>query len=416
MTDQRNRNMPEIMAPAGSFESLAAAMQAGAGSVYFGAGKLNMRSRSSVNFSPSDLSEISRRCQDHGVRSYLTLNTVIYDADVDDAYRLADHALECGISAVIASDMSVIQHARSIGLEVHLSTQCNLTNREALRFYSAWADVVVLARELTLEQFAALHRFIIEEEIKGPSGRLLKLEIFVHGALCMAVSGKCYMSLDLYNRSANRGECVQPCRRSYTLHDKEENFEIAVENEFLMSPKDLCTIGFLDCIIEAGASVLKIEGRGRSPEYVKEVVCCYKEAAESVCNGTYSSERILAWTERLRGVYNRGFWDGYYLGQTMGEWSDTYGSKASRHKEYIGTVENYYRRIGVAEIRIDTGSASPGEEILIIGPTTGVYETVIKELRDDAGVIQKAEKGAVCSLPVKDIVRRGDKVYKWVGR
>lgn len=415
MTAQTSKFIrPEIMAPAGSFESLMAAIQGGADSVYFGAGRLNMRSASSVNFSPADLEEISSRCAEHGLRSYLTLNTILYDSELQEAEEMIRLAVRCGISAIIASDPWVITRAHGEGMEVHISTQCNISNREAVRFYARYADVMVAARELSLEQVGDLYRFIQQENICGPSGKPVRLELFAHGALCMAVSGKCYLSLDNYNRSANRGACVQPCRRKYLLTDREDAYAIEVDHEYLMSPKDLCTIGFLDRLVGAGASVLKIEGRGRSPEYVKTVTACYAEAAAALAEGTYSPGKAEAWTERLKMVYNRGFWEGYYLGKHTGEWAGIHGSAAGRKKEYIGMVANYYSKIGVAEIRMDSGRLSCGDDVVINGPTTGVCETRVAELHDDFGRVESATKGSLCSFAVPAVVRRGDKVYRWV--
>jgi len=402
----------EIMAPAGSYASLAAALQAGAGSVYFGVGKLNMRSRSSNNFSLDDLKNIAALCSDQGVKTYLTLNTIIYDEEMEEMRRAVECAKVSGISAVIASDISVMEYARQVGLEVHISTQCNITNLAAVRFYSRFADVVVTARELSLEQVRSIAEGIKREGIKGPSGNLVALEIFVHGAFCMAVSGKCYLSLDHMNYSANRGACLQLCRRSYMVTDKEEGFEIELDNEYMMSPRDLCTIGFIDKILDAGVRVLKIEGRGRSADYVKTVVGCYQEAVQSVSDGTYTQEKIDAWTKRLAKVFNRGFWDGYYLGRTMGEWSGRYGSQATHRKHYAGKVTNYFSRLQVAEIKLESSGISKGEQLMIIGPTTGVLEFDLKGVRLDDRETDAANKGDVCSIPVPVLVRRGDKLFK----
>lgn len=404
----------EIMSPVGSYESLAAAIQGGAGSVYFGVGSLNMRSRSSQNFSLEDLVEISRRCKRDNVRSYLALNTIIYDEELETMRHYVDAAKANNISAIIASDISVMEYARSQGVEVHISTQCNVTNIEAVRFYARWADVVVLARELSLKQIYAITQAIEREQIKGPSGDLVQIEIFVHGALCMAVSGKCYLSLDNFNSSGNRGACFQPCRRSYIVKDKENELELEIDHEYIMSPKDLKTIDFLDRILKAGVTVLKIEGRGRSPEYVKTVTECYHEAVEAYQNGTFMQEKIDRWNERLSGVYNRGFWDGYYLGRKMGEWTDRYGSLALKKKVYVGKITNFFQKLDVAELKMEAGTLRVGDEVRILGETTGVVEDVISEIRVDLKPVESCEKGGVCSIPSKTLLRRGDKLYKIV--
>lgn len=404
----------EIMSPVGSYEALAAAIQSGAGSVYFGVGQMNMRSRSSANFSLDDLENICNICKAHNVRSYLTVNTIIYNQEIEEMQQLLEHAQKCGISAIIASDFAVIQYCQKIGLEIHISTQCNITNVEAVRFYAQFADVVVLARETELRQVAEISRKIKEENICGPNGKLVQLEMFIHGALCMAVSGKCYLSLDNFNASANRGACLQPCRRAYKVQDYDSEIELAIENKYIMSPKDLCTIGFLDKIIKAGVTVLKIEGRGRSPEYVKMVTQCYHEALNAIKNNNYTQEKIEEWTTRLRSVYNRDFWDGYYLGRTLGEWSERYGSQATRTKQYIGKVTNYFSKLQVAEILIETQELKREDSILIIGPTTGVYEDSVQEIRVELQPVEVAEKGIFCSIPVKETVRRGDKLYRWI--
>ncbi len=402
----------EIMAPVGSYEALSAAIQAGAGSVYFGIGHLNMRSRSAKNFSLEDLRTIADICASHGVKSYVTVNTVVFDEEMDEMRSLLDTVKNAGVSAIIASDQSVIQYARKIGVEVHISTQTNVTNTEAVRYYSQFADVVVTARELSLKQVENIYKNIEKEHITGPSGNLVRLEAFCHGALCMAVSGKCYLSLDNFNSSANRGACVQPCRRGYEVWDRDHEVNLAIENEYIMSPKDLCTLPFLDKVLNAGVKVLKIEGRGRSPEYTKVTVKVYREAVDAVFEGTFTEEKVKAWTERLGSVYNRGFWDGYYLGRKMGEWTEKYGSQATKTKLFVGTVTNYFAKINVAEIRMETHELNIGDEIMIIGPTTGVYEDVIREIRVDLEPIDSAKKGELCSIPVTDLVRRGDKVYK----
>lgn len=402
----------EIMAPVGSYEALSAAIQAGAGSVYFGIGHLNMRSRSTKNFSLEDLRTIAEICASHGVKSYVTVNTVVFDEEMDEMRSLLDTIKNAGVSAIIASDQSVIQYARKIGVEVHISTQTNVTNTEAVRYYSQFADVIVTARELSLKQVENIYKNIEKEHITGPNGNLVRLEAFCHGALCMAVSGKCYLSLDNFNSSANRGACVQPCRRGYEVWDRDREVNLAIENEYIMSPKDLCTLPFLDKVLNAGVKVLKIEGRGRSPEYTKVTVKVYREAVDAILEGTFTEEKVNAWTERLKSVYNRDFWDGYYLGRKMGEWTEKYGSQATKTKLFVGTVTNFFAKINVAEIRMETHELNIGDEIMIIGPTTGVYEDVIKEIRVDLASADSAKKGELCSIPANDLVRRGDKVYK----
>ncbi len=404
----------EIMAPVGSYESLMAAIQGGANAVYFGIGKLNMRSRSSKNFTLDDLAEISKICHQNNIRSYITLNTVIFDKEIDEVKEIINAAKQNEITAIIASDISVIQYARSQNVEVHMSTQTNITNIEAVQFWSLFADVMVTARELSLVQVAEITRQIEERQIKGPSGKLIQIEIFAHGALCMAVSGKCYLSLDNMNHSANRGACLQLCRRGYKVSDLEGEHELEIDNEYIMSPKDLKTIGFLDKILKAGVKVLKIEGRGRSADYVKVVSQCYREAANAVCEGNYTPENIAIWEERLKRVYNRGFWDGYYMGKKLGEWTENYGSLASKKKVYAGVVTNYFTKLGVAEIKLEAQDLNIGDDIQIHGPTTGVYEATVSEIRLELEPVSKAEKGSNCSIPVKDIVRRMDKVYKIV--
>lgn len=401
------------MSPVGSYESLMAAIQAGAGSVYFGVGNMNMRSRSAANFTNEDLQKITDICKEHHVRSYLTVNTIIYNNEVDEVHQLIDLAKQCEVSAIIAFDWAVIQYCRKIGMEVHISTQCNITNIEAVRFYAQFADVMVLAREVTLAQAADICKSIKDEHICGPSGQLVQIEMFVHGALCMAVSGKCYLSLDNLGYSANRGACLQPCRRKYRVKDDESDMELLVDGKYIMSPKDLCTIGFLDKVIKAGVSILKIEGRGRSAEYVKMVTACYHEALQAIEDDSFTQEKVNQWMDKLRSVYNRDFWDGYYLGRTMGEWTERYGSQATRVKTHIGKITNYYANIGVAEIYVETGSLNLGENILISGPTTGVYEAVLNEIRVDLKPTDHADKGVYCSIPTTELVRRGDKVYKW---
>lgn len=404
----------EIMAPVGSYEALSAAIQAGAGSVYFGIGKLNMRSRSAKNFTLDDLRQIAEICNQNDVKSYVTVNTVIYDEEMEEMHQLLDAIKANGISAIIASDQSVIQYARRLGIEVHMSTQCNITNIEAVKYYSQFADVMVTARELNVNQVKRITEQIEQQQIRGPKGDLVRIEIFCHGALCMAISGKCYLSLDNYNSSANRGACLQLCRRGYEVRDREEGIELAIENEYIMSPKDLCTLPFLDKVLDAGVEVLKIEGRGRSPEYTKVTVAVYHEAIKAIEEGSFTQEKVDAWMERLRSVYNRDFWDGYYLGRKTGEWTQVYGSQATKTKLYVGQITNYFSKLGVAEIRMETHDLNVGDEIMIIGPTTGVYEDTIEEIRVDLKSVQQTVKGEACSLPVKSLVRRGDKVYKMV--
>jgi putative protease len=404
----------EIMAPAGSYESLMAAIQGGADSVYFGIGQLNMRAASSNNFTLNDLKNIVSICKENGLKSYITINVVVYDNEIQQMKQIVEAAAESGITAVIASDQSVINHSFSKGLEVHLSTQLNITNVEAIKFYSQWADVAVLARELNITQVRYICETIRKEDIRGPRGDLMKIEMFAHGALCMAISGKCYLSLHENNRSANKGACYQTCRKSYLVTEKETGYELEVDNEYIMSPKDLCTIGFLDKIIDSGVRVLKIEGRARSAEYVKTVVSCYDEAIKSIVSGTFSSEKTGEWTTKLSTVFNRGFWDGYYLGQKIGEWTDSYGSSASRRKVYIGKITNYFTKVSVAEIKLESGNLYKGDTIMIIGPTTGVIEYNVEEIRVDLKETATALKGELCSIKTDILLRRSDKVYKWV--
>ncbi|MBQ2852328.1 MAG: U32 family peptidase [Bacteroidales bacterium] len=409
---KKDYNDIEIMAPVGSYEALSAAIQAGAGSVYFGIGRLNMRSKSTKNFTLDDLHNIATICNEHNVKSYVTINTVVFDEELDEMRQLVDAVKSNNISAIIASDQSVIQYARQIGVEVHMSTQCNITNIEAVKYYSQFADVMVTAREVAVEQVKAITRKIEEQNIRGPKGELVRIETFCHGALCMAVSGKCYLSLDNFNTSANRGACVQPCRRGYEVTDRDKEITLAIENEYIMSPKDLCTLPFLDKLLDAGVKILKIEGRGRSPEYTKVTVGVYSEAVDAIQKGEFTEEKITAWTERLRSVYNRDFWDGYYLGRKTGEWTQRYGSQATKTKVFIGTVTNFFSKINVAEIRMETHDLKVGDDIMIIGPTTGVYEDKISEIRVDLKAVDSTEKGELCSIPTKDVIRRGDKVYK----
>lgn len=402
----------EVMAPVGSYEALSAAIQAGAGSVYFGIGKLNMRSKSTKNFNLDDLGVISNICHENGVKSYVTVNTVVFDEEIEEMHALLDAVKANGISAVIASDQSVIQYAREIGVEVHISTQCNITNIEAVKYYSQFADVMVTARELNINQVRHITEEIERRNITGPGGDLVRIEVFCHGALCMAVSGKCYLSLDNFGTSANRGACVQPCRRGYEVTDRDKEITLAIENEYIMSPKDLCTLPFLDKVLASGVKVLKIEGRGRSPEYTKLTVSVYREAVDAVRNGTFDEEKVAAWLARLKSVYNRDFWDGYYLGRKMGEWTTKYGSQATKTKLFVGTVTNFFGKISVAEIRMETHDIKLGDEIMIIGPSTGVYEDTVREIRVDLNPVEISVKGELCSIPTNDTVRRGDKVYK----
>ena len=401
----------EIMSPVGSYEALYAAIDAGADSVYFGVEGLNMRSRSANNFTIEDLKNIADIASQNGVKTYLTLNTIVYDSELDYMREILNAAKQSGVSAVIAADLAVISYARSINLEVHLSTQCNITNREAVKFFSQFADVIVTARELSLDKVKDITTWIKENNIKGPSGRMLEIECFVHGALCMAVSGKCYISLDNANQSANRGACLQFCRRPYKVTDLDGGTELMIDNQYIMSPKDLKTLNFLDKVLDAGVRVLKIEGRGRSPEYVKVVTRVYKEAAQAWLNGEWSEEKLEKWNEDLKKVYNRGFWDGYYLGQRVGEWTKKYGSQATTKKTFIGTVTNYFKNISVAEIKIETGELNVGDNIYIMGTTTGVYEDRVEEIRVDLQPTQKTVKGDFCSIATKSVVRRGDKLY-----
>jgi len=404
----------EIMAPAGSYDSLMAAIQGGADSVYFGVEQLNMRAASSNNFTLDDLRKIVTICRKNGLKSYLTVNVVIYDQEIEQMHRIVDAAVENGITAIIASDLSVINYAFSKGIEIHLSTQLNITNIESLKFYSQWADVAVLARELNIGQVRHIYDSIREQNIRGPKGDLVKIEMFVHGALCMAISGKCYLSLHENNKSANRGECYQTCRKSYIATGKESGYELEIDNDYIMSPKDLCTIGFLDKLIDAGVKVLKIEGRARSAEYVKEVSKCYDEAVKAITDGSFSTEKTDEWKRRLATVFNRGFWDGYYLGQKMGEWNTNYGSSATKRKLYIGKITNYFTKLNVAEIKLENGDLKKGDTILITGPTTGVIEYTTAEIRVDLKVTEIALKGQLCSIKTADYLRRSDKVYKWV--
>ena len=404
----------EIMAPVGSRESLAAAIQAGANSVYFGIGQLNMRSHSANHFTIDDLRDIASTCNSHGIKTYLTVNTIIYDGDIETMHEIVDAAKEAHISAVIASDVAVMTYCNRIGVEVHLSTQLNISNIEALRFYAQFADVVVLARELNMDQVAAIYRQIEEQHICGPKGELIRIEMFCHGALCMAVSGKCYMSLHNANRSANRGECVQICRRSYTATDNETGNQLEIDNKYIMSPKDLKTIRFIDRMMESGVRVFKIEGRARGPEYVYTVVSCYREAIGSVIDGTFTEERKDGWDERLATVFNRGFWDGYYQGQTLGEWNKHYGSAATEKKVLVGKVMKYFSKLSVAEVAVEATTFDRGDRLLITGPTTGVMYLDATEIRYDLHPVDTAQQGWRVYIPVSGKVRPNDKLFKLV--
>ena len=404
----------EIMAPVGSRESLAAALSAGADSVYFGIENLNMRARSSNTFTIGDLREIAATCDEHGVKSYLTVNTIIYDEDMPLMHRIVDAAREAGISAVIAADVAVIDYAARTGMEVHLSTQLNISNVEALRFYSRFADVVVLARELNLDQVAEIHRHIVEDNICGPGGRQVRIEMFCHGALCMAVSGKCYLSLHELGASANRGACMQVCRRGYIVKDRESDIELEVDNKYIMSPKDLKTIHFLNKMMDAGVRVFKIEGRARGPEYVLTVVQCYKEAVRAYVEGTFTEEKVAAWDERLQTVFNRGFWDGYYLGRRLGEWSSSYGSQATERKVYVGKAIKHFGNIGVAEFLLEAGELNVGDKLLVTGTTTGAFYMTLDEARVDLRPVQTVHKGEYFSTKTPVKVRPNDKLYRMV--
>ena len=404
----------EIMSPVGSYESLMAAIQGGADSIYFGIEGLNMRARSANNFTIEDLHEIVRICKENNLKSYLTVNTIIYDNDMDLMRKIVDAAKEANLSAIIASDVAVMMYARTIGVEVHLSTQLNITNTESLRFYAQFADVVVLARELNLDQVASIYKDIVEQEIKGPSGELIRIEMFCHGALCMAVSGKCYLSLHEKNRSANRGDCNQICRRGYTVKDKDGDIELDIENEYIMSPKDLKTIHFMNKMMDAGVRVFKIEGRARGPEYVSIVTSCYKEAVKAYIDGTFEEEKIDVWNEKLATVFNRGFWDGYYLGQRLGEWTHRYGSGATKRKVYIGKAVKHFTNIGVTEFLVEAQSISEGEELLITGPTTGAIFLTAEDMRVDLNPASEVAKGESFSIKTAEKIRPNDQLYKMV--
>lgn len=401
------------MAPVGSYESLRSAINAGADAVYFGVEGLNMRSRSSVNFTLDDLRRIADICDENGVKSYLTVNTIIYDEDMEKMRAIIDAVACSGISAIIASDMAAILYARSKGVEVHISTQLSVSNTETLRYYAQFADVVVLARELNLDQVKAIHEAIIRDDIRGPRGELVRIEMFCHGALCMAVSGKCYLSLHQMNSSANRGACTQICRRGYTVTDRETGDQLDVENKYIMSPKDLRTIHFLNKMADAGVRVFKIEGRARGPEYVDIAVRCYSEALEALCDGSYTDERIAGWENELAKIFNRGFWDGYYLGQRLGEWSSKYGSSATRVKEYRAKGVRYFSKLGVAEFYMEAGELHPGDEVVITGPTTGTLILTLDEIRVDLKPVDTVGKGQSFSIAVPSKVRPSDKLYFW---
>lgn len=404
----------EIMAPVGSRECLTAALQAGADSIYFGIEHLNMRAHSAGAFTINDLKEIASVCNDNGVKSYLTINTIIYEEDIVLMRKIVDAAKESGISAVIASDIAVMQYCNKVGVEVHLSTQLNISNSEALRFYAQFADVAVLARELNMNQVEKIHRVIVNENIRGPKGDLIRIEMFCHGALCMAISGKCYLSLHQLGKSANRGECMQVCRRGYIVKDRESDIELEIDNKYIMSPKDLKTIRFMDSMIKAGVRVFKIEGRARSAEYVKTVVSCYKEALNACLDGTFNDEKKEDWDKRLSTVFNRGFWDGYYLGQRLGEWSDKYGSQATERKVYIGKGIKYFSKLEVGEFLIEAGEMRVGDKLLITGPTTGAVYLTLEEARVDLGQTDIVHKGSYVSFKVPVKIRPNDKLYKIV--
>ena len=404
----------EIMAPAGSYESLTAAIQGGADAIYFGIEGLNMRARSSNNFTIDDLHQIAQICREHNLKSYLTVNTIIYNNDMALMRRIVDAAKEAKLSAIIAADVAVMTYARSVGVEVHLSTQLNITNSESLRFYAQFADVVVLARELNLDQVATIHRDILEQQIKGPSGELIRIEMFAHGALCMAVSGKCYLSLHEKNLSANRGACNQICRRGYIVHDKDSEIELEIDNEYIMSPKDLKTIHFMNKMMDAGVRVFKIEGRARGPEYVRIVTSCYREAVEAYCDGSFTEEKINDWNERLATVFNRGFWDGYYLGQRLGEWTHRYGSGATKRKVYVGKAIKHFGNLGVTEFLVETQSVKQGDELLITGPTTGALFVTADDIRVNLNTVPEAVKGDHFSIRTNEKIRPNDQLYKMV--
>lgn len=408
-----NRKDFEIMAPVGSWESLTAAWQGGADAIYFGIEGLNMRSKSSVNFTLDDLHTIAGWCREHGMKSYLTVNTVVYDSDIDYMHKIVDAAREAQISAVIASDMATILYARSVGVEVHISTQVNVSNSEAVKFYAQYADVMVMARELNLDQVKRIHDNILAGDVRGPHGEPVRIEMFCHGALCMAISGKCYLSLHETNSSANRGACRQICRRSYVVTDRDTGDELAIDNKYIMSPKDLKTIHFMNKMIDAGVRVFKIEGRARGAEYVRTVVSCYNEAINSIIDGTYGDDKIADWNERLARVFNRGFWDGYYLGQRLGEWTSKYGSSATRVKQYAAKGIRYFTKLGVAEFLMEAGELRVGDEVIITGPTTGAVPVTVDEIRVDLKPVERTVKGEHFSIKVGEKVRPSDKLFVW---
>ena len=416
MAEKYSRKDIEIMAPVGSYESLSAAIQGGANAIYFGVEKLNMRSGSSFNFTLEDLTKIVGICKENNLKTYLTVNCIIYDNDMQNMREVIDCAKSSGVTAIIASDQAAIFYARQVGVEVHISTQLNISNIETVAFYAQFADVVVLARELNLEQVRYIYDEISRRNICGPRGELIQIEMFVHGALCMAISGKCYLSLHDSNASANKGSCRQICRRSYEVKDKDTGAELVIENEHIMSPKDMCTIDFIDRVIEAGVRVLKIEGRARPAEYVKRVCMCYDEAINSIIEDTYTDEKVAAWKEKLSTVFNRGFWGGYYLGTRLGEWSNNYGSSATKTKVYVGKVTNFFSKLGVAEILVEASPLSKGEEIIITGETTGVTEMIMDEIREDLKIVDMVSQGVKCSFATPELVRRGDKIYKLIDR
>jgi putative protease len=414
-SDKMNHQRIEIMSPAGGYDSLMAAIQGGADSVYFGVEHLNMRARATMNFTLEDVEKVAAICSKHKVRSYITLNTIIYDHDLQIVKNILTAAKKAGITAIIAADQAVISMARTMNMEVHISTQVNVSNIETVKFYSLFADTIVLARELSLMQVKKITEAIKQQQIKGPSGRLVAIEIFVHGALCMAVSGKCYLSLHTHNASANRGACLQNCRRTYQVIDREEGYELAIDNEYIMSAKDLCTIDFIDKIIDSGATVLKIEGRGKGPEYVKTVTQCYREAVDAYFAGTYNQQKAAQWKAKMENVFNRGFWSGYYLGRHLGEWTDTSGSKARLKKIYVAKGRKYFPRLGVAEFQMESYSLKKGDRVLITGPTTGVTECVAEEIHTANGPVEEVRKGDIFSIKTNQRIRQSDKLYKLVG-
>jgi len=409
-----NRGKVELMAPAGNFESMQAAIDNGADSVYFGIEQMNMRARASMNFTMDDLPEIAKRCNEKNIRTYLTLNTIVYNHDLSLVKRIIDAVKKAGITAVIAADQAVLSYAKTVGVEVHISTQVNITNTEAVKFYAHFADVMVLSRELSLRQVKEICEGVVKEDIRGPAGKLIEIEVFGHGALCMAVSGKCYLSLHTQNSSANRGACIQNCRRTYRVIDIEDGHELEIDNEYIMSPKDLCTIDFLDQLADAGISVLKIEGRGRAPEYVATTIKCYREALDAIEEGTYTKEKVKDWFSRLETVYNRGFWGGYFLGQKMGEWADTPGSLATQKKVYLGKGAHYYPKTNIAEFQMEAQNLKVGDEYLITGPTTGVMEGVIESMMVNDVFVDEAKRGDTVTFKVKDRIRQSDRLYKMI--